>query len=218
LEAADRPDEAVAWVDRAVAAGRVSGRVGGNGYWLDPVAVGRTYLGLDRVDDALAVMSDAFSQSPGYATYRRLIDMASGVGRGHEMRTWALTQARLQAAKPFGSGATLIEIALGENDLDSAWAAAVKFGAGHEWQRLAEASARSRPLDAAELYRPGIDQDLAQGPNTKVYPGVASRLAKMKQLYASGGAPERFDEYVAQLRNEYDRRPSLMKAFDAAGL
>lgn len=218
LEAADRRDDAVAWVDRAVAAGRVSGRGGGNGYWLDPVAVGHTYLELGRVDDALAVMFGEFSQSPGFVSYRQLIGMATEVGRAQEMRTLALSEARHKAAERFGSGATLIEIALGENDLDSAWAAAEEFGTGHEWQRLAEASARSRPIDAAELYRPGIDQDLARGPNTKVYPGIASRLATMKQLYASGGAPERFDEYIADLRDEYGRRPSLMKAFVAAGL
>ena len=218
LEAADRRDEAVAWVDRAVEAGRVSGRVGGSGYWLDPGFVGRTYLELDRVDDALAVMAGEFSRAPGLASFRQLIDLATGVGRAPEMRTWALTEARRQAAKPFGSGATLIEIALGEKDLDAAWAAAEEFGAGHEWQRLAEASARSRPLDAAELYRPGIDQDLARGPDTKSYPGIARRLATMKQLYASGGAPERFDAYIASLRDQYGRRPSLMKAFDAAGL
>lgn len=218
LEAADRHQEAVMWIDRAVEAGRVRGRVGGNEYWLDPVAVARTYLELDRVDDALGVMSNEFSGSPGLATYRQLIDLASEVGREQEMRTWALTWARQQAAKPFGSGATLIEIALGEGDLDGAWAAAEEFGAGHGWQQLAKASAQSRPIDAAELYRPGIDQDLARGANTKLYPGIATRLATMKELYVGGGAGERFEEYLASIRETYGRRPSLMKALDSAGL
>lgn len=218
LEAADRHEEAVMWIDRAVEAGRVSGRVGGNEYWLDPVAVARTYLELDRVDDALAVMSNEFSRSPGLATHRQLIELASEVGREQEMRTWALTWARQQAAEPFGSAATLIEIALSEDDLDAAWEAAEEFGAGHGWQRLAAASVESRPIDAAELYRPGIDQDLARGANTKSYPGIAERLATMKQLYVRGGAVERFDEYLASIRETYGRRPSLMRALDTAGL
>ena len=35
LRAAGRPDEAIGWMDRAVAEGRVSGRMGGTESWLD---------------------------------------------------------------------------------------------------------------------------------------------------------------------------------------
>lgn len=163
-----------------------------NEYSLDPVALARTYLELDRVDDALDVMSAEFSRSPGLAAYRQLIDLASEVGRDQEIRTWALTWARQQAPKP--------------------------FGAGHGWQRLAAASAQSRPIDAAELYRPGIDHDLARGANTKSYPGVAQRLATMKQLYDEGGAEEQCDEYLSPIRETHGRRPSLTRALDTAGL
>jgi uncharacterized Zn finger protein len=206
------------WIDRAVEAGRVSGRGGGNAFWLDAVAVARTYRELDRLGDALDVMCGEFSRSPGLATYRKLIDFATEVGHEQRMRAEALALARDQASQRFGSGAALVEIALGEGDLDAAWAAAEEFGAGHQWERLAEASVESRPIDAAELYRPGIDKDLAAGANTRSYPGIASRLATMRQLYTRAGDVARFDEYVASIRDAYGRRRSLMDALDAAGL
>lgn len=218
LETAGRNDEAVTWIDRAVEAGRVSGHGGGNDYWLDPVAVARTYRDRDRVDDALQVLRREFSRSPGFATYRQLLDVANNVGRAQDMRTWALAFAREQAVTAFGSGAALVEIALGEGDLDAAWEAANEFGAGHLWQRLATSSADSRPIDAAELYRPGIDDDLAAGANSRLYPDIARRLATMKELYTRGGEVARFDEYLATIRETYKRRPSLMKALDTAGL
>lgn len=218
LEAADRDDEAVTWIDRAVEAGRVSGHGGGNEYWLDPGVVARTYRDLDRVDDALQVLRREFSRAPGFATYRQLLDLARDVGRAQDMRTWALTFAREQAITAFGSGAALVEIALGEGDLDAAWEAANEFGAGHLWQRLATASADSRPIDAAQLYRPGIDDDLAAGANSRLYPDIAKRLATMKELHTRGGEVARFEEYLASIRETYKRRPSLMRALDAAGL
>lgn len=217
LQDAGRAEEALAWIDQAVNAGRLSPR-GSNEYWLDPMEVATTYRHVGRVDDALDVLSSAFAQSPGTSTFRHLVDFAAQVNRGDEMRGWALTKAREQASHPHSNGAALIEIALAESDLDAAWEAAERFGAGHQWQKLAEASAHVRPLGAAGLYRHGIDTDLAAGPNTKLYPGIARRLAIMKDLHTAGGRPEDFAAYLASIRNTYARRPSLMKALDAQGL
>ena len=51
LRAAGRDEEAIEWMDRAVAAGRVSGHLGGNDFWLDPVTVAETYRSLGRDED-----------------------------------------------------------------------------------------------------------------------------------------------------------------------
>jgi uncharacterized Zn finger protein len=213
LRQAGREDEAVSWIDRAVAAGRLDIHDRTNSYWLGYDDVARTYRQLGRVDDAFAVLRDHFARQPGLATYRTLLDHAVEEGRWDGERTWALEQAGELASQRFGSGAALIEIALGEGDLDAAWAAATTYGAGHKWQALATASVDARPVDAAELYRPGIEKDLVH-PNSELYPDIAKRLAVMRDLYAKGDRAEEFSEHVAELRERYKRRPSFMAALD----
>ena len=218
LRAAGREDDAVAWIDRAVAAGRATGHGGaGHDYWLSPHEVARTYRAHGRADDAFEVLRADFERHPGLGTYRQLLDHAIEEDRWEADRRWALERAAELAAKPFVTGAPLIEIALGEGDLDAAWAAARAYGPGHQWQALAKASAEARPLDAASLYREGIEKDLTH-PNSPIYPDVAKRLALMRDLHEKGGAPEVFAEYVAGLRGKYKRRPALMAALDRRGL
>jgi hypothetical protein len=217
LRAGGRAEEAVAWMDRAVAAGRVSGRGGGNDYWLSPDEVARTYLELGRADDAVAVLRREFTTSAGAATFKALVSFAKPLGRADVERSWALETARELATRPYGSGAALVEIALHEKDLDAAWEAADTYGADHLWQPLADASATTYPRRAADLYRPGIEQDLGFA-DTRKYAGIAQRLAKMRDLYAAAGDSADFAHLMAQIRADYGRRPSLMAALDRRGL
>lgn len=83
---------------------------------------------------------------------------------------------------------------------------------------MAEASVGSRPIDAADLYRPEVDADLEAGADTRRCPRIAKRLARMKDLHDAAGDPGPFDEYLATIRDTYGRRPSLMRALDDAGL
>ena len=73
LRAVGRAEEAIEWMDRAVAAGRVSGRTGGNEVWLDPVVVADTYRSLGRIADGTAVLREEFARRPELATFRRLL-------------------------------------------------------------------------------------------------------------------------------------------------
>ena len=166
LRAAGRHDEALAWIDSAVAEGRLTLRSQGS-YWLDAVEVAKLYAGLGRHDDALKVLRGQFEQRPGRASYLLLLDLAAELGRWDEERAWALARAREQAAQPYVEGAALIEILLGEGDLDEAWRVAREFGAGSMWEALAVASAETRPLDAAGQYRPSVEADLTY-PDTKL--------------------------------------------------
>ena len=213
LRAAGRSEEAVAWMDGAVAAGRVRGHGGGNDYWLSPDDVANTYLELGRVDDALAVLRREFSTSAGAATFRTLVGFAASLGREEEERVWALQTARELATRPFGTGAALVEIALHERDLDAAWEAVESYGAGHLWQPLSDASASSHPRRAADLYRPRIAEDL-RFPDSKKYAGIAERLARMRDLYAAAGDQADFALMMGDIRDDYRRRPSLMAALD----
>lgn len=217
LRAAGRTQEAVAWIDRAVAEGRFSSHVGGNAYWLSPDDVARTYQGLGRIDDAIAVLRADFVRQPSVGAYRVLLDFATGVDRVDTERAWALDHARQVASDRFAAGAVLVQLCLSDGDVDAAWQAADRYGPGWAWRELADRGAEARPVDAADLYRPELEKDLRY-PNSKLYPDIAARLATMAKLYERGGRSADFASFIAQIRQDYGRRPSLMKALDAKKL
>jgi len=159
------------------------------------------------------VLRAAFTRRPGAVTYEHLLGLAARTGRSESERVWALAAARSLAKGP-GGGAALVDIALHEGDLDSAWAAAQEYGPGHQWETLAQASAESRPIQAAELYRPHIERDLASPPNTRLYSGIAQRLATMRDLYLQAGREKEFTRYIAEVRSTYKRRTALIAALD----
>jgi hypothetical protein len=217
LRAAGRPEDAVAWIDRAVADGRVTSHGGGNAYWLSPDDVARTYQGLGRIEDAVAVLRADFVRQPSVPTYRVLLDFAAGIDRADTERTWAFDHARQLASDRYAAGAVLVQLSLSEGDVDAAWLAADRYGPGWAWRELADRGAEARPVEAADLYRPQLENDLRH-PNTKLYPGIATTLATMAELYERGGRSADFASFIAQIRQDYGRRPSLMKALDAKGL
>ncbi|MBV8182686.1 MAG: hypothetical protein JO045_28625 [Mycobacterium sp.] len=215
LREAGRDDEVVNWIDRAVAKGRASSQAGGNDYWLSPSAVADTYREIGRIDDAIAVLRADFVRQPVHA-YRSLLDFAATIGRAGTERAWAFDHARELAGGP-GAGSVLVQLSLSEGDVDAAWEAADRYGPGWAWQELATQGAEARPVAAADLYRPQLENDLLR-PNTRLYPGIAATLATMAKLYERGGRSADFALYIAKVRRDYGRRPSLMKALQAKGL
>jgi hypothetical protein len=217
LRAAGRPEDAVAWIDRAVAEGRIASHGGGNEFWLSPDGVAQTYLGLSRIDDAVAVLRADFVRQPSVGAYRVLLDFAAGVDRVDTERAWVLDHARQLASDRFAAGAVLVQLSLSDGDVDAAWQAADRYGPGWAWRELADRGAEARPVDAADLYRPELEKDLRY-PNSKLYPDIAARLSAMAKLYERGGRSADFASFIAQIRQDYGRRPSLMKALDAKKL
>jgi hypothetical protein len=218
LRAAGRAEDAVGWIDRAVAEGRVSSYGGGNEFWLSPDDVAETYRGLGRIDDAVAALRADFVREPSVGAYRVLLDFAAGVDRVDTEHTWALDHARkLAASDRFAAGAVLVQLHMSDGDIDAAWQAADRYGPGWAWRELAVRGAEARPVEAADLYRPELEKDLRY-PNSKLYSDIAARLATMAGLYERGGRIADFASFIAQIRQDYGRRPSLMKALDAKGL
>ena len=110
-----------------------------------------------------------------------------------------------------------MQLSLSEGDVEAAWQAADRYGPGWAWRELADRGAEARPVEAADLYRPQLEKDLRY-PDTKLYPGIAATLATMAELYERGGRSADFASFIAQIRQDYGRRPSLMKALDAKRL
>lgn len=217
LRKARRRKEAVAWIDRAVADGRVSRFSGGNDFWLSPDDVAQTYQKLGRTDDAIAVQRAEFMRQPTVENYRALCKFATSIGHVVVERAWAFEHAEQLASNPHTAGAVLIRLYLTDGDLDAAWGAADVYGPGSAWKELAEQGAEVRPIDAADFYRPQLEKDLRH-PNSKIYPDIAARLATMGKLYEKGGRKADFAEFMTKIRHDYGRRPALMKALDAKRL
>lgn len=218
LVAAGRQAEAVTWLDRAVAANRVSG-LGSrdNPLALAPAEAVELYRRAGRPADALQVLRRHFATRPGVESWRALLELAADLGREPEERAWATAEAERIAHQPYAGGSALVQIQLAEGRLDQAWQTAERFGAGPAWEELAQASAVDRPAEAAGLYRPVVE-DLLVHADTRKYAPAAARLVTMRELYAAAGQPEVFAEYLAQLRERYARRTSLLAALARRGL
>lgn len=211
LHAAGRESEVLLWTDRAIADGRIAAD-DGNEYWLGARTVADRYAAAGRADEGLDVLRRAYRSRAGHSTFARLTSYADSIGRPGEW-DWAIAEARRLAATPGGSGAALIDIALGEDDFDLAWDAANAYGAGQQWQRLAETSRSTRPLDAARLFHPIVD-DMLQRADTRMYPKVAKQLVELRGYYDDADSADEFRAYVDDIRAAYARRPSLLKALD----
>jgi SWIM zinc finger len=120
LLAAGRRLEAVDWMDRAVAAGRVSAIAycTRNDYFVSPGQAVELYVSAGRSDDALAVLQAAFVARVGPASWHALLEFAHARGRGEEMRRWAIETAEEQASRAHGSGADLISIYFADGLVD----------------------------------------------------------------------------------------------------
>lgn len=218
LREARRDADAVAWTDRAVASGRVSGGLpGGNGFWLDPQDVADTYLSLGRGDDAIAALRTEFLRRPGASSLHLLVSVAHLLDRAGAERDWAMGQAERLASAPGRSGAALVEIHLADGDVEAARHAGRQFGAGAMWRELADAVASSDPLEAARLHEEDLWPRLTHA-NTRAYRGIAICLVVIRDLYAAAGAQDAFAALLADLRETHRRRTSLMAALDREGL
>ncbi|MEP7160705.1 MAG: DUF6880 family protein [Dermatophilaceae bacterium] len=229
LESAGRHEEALTWIEKAVEAGRVASGIG-NEFWLGVTRVARVYTDLGRTDEALALMRRQFEAHPSHVTYEELLQVADPLGCRDEQRRWALTFART-AAEQSGASAqgdasgretsggadVLIDIALGEADLEGAWAAAKEYGVGYQGLALAKASRGTYPRRAADLYLKELEPSLAYA-DSRSYRRVAANLVDIGGLFEAAGEVADFEAYVRELRETYKRRTAFIAALDAKGL
>lgn len=212
LAAAERTEDALSWLDRAVAANRIW-HADDEYHRSFDTGVGM-YLAAGRSDDALALRRRAFERVAGAHTFARLIDTAERLGLVADERAWAMATAEAQVAV-LGSGAALVEIALGERDTDAALAAAERFGAGHQWKALADAALADNPGAAAALYQEAIEEELRETGADR-YRTAVQYLRRVRDIYERLGRPHLFAAYSARIRAENSKRPTFLSAFDAA--
>jgi hypothetical protein len=208
LVAVGRSDEALAWLDRAVAAGRVW-HADDEFHRSYDTAV-RMYQDAGRLDEAVAVRRAAFVHDAGARTFAALLAAGRLVDRADAEREWALAEAERRAADRFGgNGRALIDIALYEGETHRALRAAHRYGAGGIWQQLAEACATSMPAAAAELYQEQIAELLKQT-SPRNYQLAVRYLVKVRELFAAMDQRPAFEVYLDGIREQNKRRPTFM--------
>ena len=142
----------------------------------------------------------------GWVTSAR-IDFAAGIDCADTERTWAFDHARQLASDRFAAGVVLVQLSLTEGDVDAAWLAADCYGHGWAWRELADRGAEA-----------GLPRRRAcTGRSSRTICGTPT-LATMAELYERAGRSADFVEFIAQIRQDYGRRPSPMRALDTKRL
>lgn len=214
LERARREREALAWLERGVAAFPPAGD--------DPRLRARliaAYLRDGQDADAVALAERAFADKPGPDTYDELRAVVPG-DRWAERRVTALEQIR--SAPPqslFGKSADRVVLAqLREGDLDGAWADAHETGCTWPtWLDLADASRQHDPDAAVRVYVAAADHELEQ-PGAPAYDRAVDRLCRARETLAAAGRADELGLTIVRIREEHRRRPRLMAMLDEAGL
>ena len=189
LLAAGRRDEAMAWLDRAVAAESV-----GRSFWdrpedtdivrrrLDAPRAIDLYIGAGRPDDAVALAHRLFREDPGADAYDLLLDTAGRLGHRDREREAALAWID---GRSWRDADVPIALALHEGDVERAWRAADRWGAGEAWQRLADAAPQPRPADAMRLYEEAVTRTLGRRSGRETSQRIAQFAVRLRDIAAA---------------------------------
>lgn len=184
------------------------------------------YLKRKRDDEALQLTWIQFEERPTLEHYRKLHDVAIKLGRWREQRQRALalveTAVQREAneithwkPKPTPPDWSLrVEIALSENDLDTAWQM-IQLGKCRRALLLSLAGEleKPRPDDAVTLYRriiPGVIEET----NNRAYEEAIRYLGKVGRLMQLSGTVADFGNYLASLRVQYKAKRNFIKLLD----
>jgi uncharacterized Zn finger protein len=216
LEQAGREREALAWLERGLAA-------------FPPAADSRlraqlaaAYLRDGQLEDAVALAGRAFAAEPRASTYWELREAASSLPDWPERRAAALQQLRDPAGGASRANRYLmldrsevVRAQLEEGDLEAAWADAIEGGCGVQlWRELADARRESHPDDAVRVYRRLLDNVLEQT-DVRAYREAVALLRAIRE--ALSGREADFAAEVTRVRDAHRRRPKLMSMLDAEG-
>ena len=201
LLAAGRRDEAMAWLDRAVAAESV-----GRSFWdrpedtdivrrrLDAPWAIDLYIGADRPDDAVELAHRLFRDNPGTVAYDLLLNTAERLGRRDREHEAALAWID---GRNWRDADIPITLALHEGDVERAWRAADRWGVDDAWRNLADAVPQPRPADAMRLYEEAVTRTLGRRSTRETSQRIAQFAVRLRDIAAAAdaaGAAEAADE------------------------
>jgi uncharacterized Zn finger protein len=167
-----------------------------------------------------------FWERPTLAGYTEVKELAAELRRWDELRPTLL--ARLAEEGQF---ALLTEIYLAENEVDQALQTLQQIGTravgGYAFAsmyyseplkpRVAQAAEAQRPRDALKLYLEMVNQ-LIDARGRDNYVTAASYLVRVRELYRRLSEEERWELFIADLREQHRRLRALQEELNQAGL
>jgi tetratricopeptide (TPR) repeat protein len=217
--AAGRPDDALAWAERGVAAFPDDHDGSLVGFVIDE------YQDRGRHADAMELAWGDFTRNPGSHSYCTLKDRAQRAGQWSTWRTKALAELRTQAPDPGRSGprwapvgrSEVVRALLWDDDPDAAWKDAVAGGCSDElWLELAAKREADHPRDVLSVYRGVAERRIAQKDNA-AYRQAVEVLGRLRAVTERLGEEREFGTYIAALRAAHRPKRNLMAALAAAG-
>jgi len=220
---AKQPDKALEWAERGLKAfpDRPDNR-------LRDFLVA-AYLKRGRSDEALQLTSVQFEERPGLEHYKKLKEVAGKLGVWPAQRSRALSlgaEVIARAAKtatrwnpkPSTRDYSLrVEIALWEQDLDAAWAAAHEGICDRDLLiALAGKLENSRAGDAVSLYRRVVPTIVGQT-NNAAYAEAIRLIRKVARLMKAQDQSPQFSDYLAELRVQFKAKRNFIKLLDGVG-
>lgn len=166
------------------------------------------------VKDAAAAASFVFDTWPTAANARAFQAAAGADWAAH--RETAIERLRDRAWE-------LIAYLIDDGDIRRAWAEALRAAENgsrilaEQWDDLVARYAKVDPAAVLPVMAQLIDDRLVEA-KTRVYPGAVRRMKALRKAARDAGRPEVADEYLAELRTRYARRPSLISRMDSAGV
>jgi hypothetical protein len=204
-----RDDDVLAWSTRGIA--QTSGWQVAKLYEL---ACG-VHAGRGEPLEALALRRAQHERMPSSDTYRALRSAAEALDAWPVERNAA--RETLQRADPRG----FVNALLADGEPGLAWSAAVaapQESLGPDlWLRLAESVERDRPVDALAVYE-RVAGEVLETADRRAYRSAARILARAQAAAQSAGELDAFSVYLARLREQHRRRPTLIEILDKANL
>ncbi len=165
--------------------------------------------------EVLALRRTQHERMPSSSTYRALRTAAEA------LEAWPLEQDAARATLQRTDERGFVDALLGDGELELAWRAAVaapRDALGPDlWLRLAESSERDRPADALAVYQ-GIADEVLERADRRAYRSAARILQRARAAAQAAGELDAFGDYLARLREQHRRRPTLIAILDKANL
>ncbi|MER6434422.1 hypothetical protein ABT272_43355 [Streptomyces sp900105245] len=216
LESAGRVEEALAWAERGLrecaAETHIDGRL------VDYVCV--RYAETGRAAESVAVRRDQFGRARSLAAYQQLRSAARAADCWEAERAAALATLKEDARSVRGGrygGPLLIDALLDEGDVDAAWREAAGRADDRQWEKLADLSRETHPVEALGAYLRLVK--LSKEPTgDRAYQHLAGLLLAARDCHRALGTEDAFTLFLTELRMGLKRRRKLMSILDSHGL
>ena len=165
--------------------------------------------------EVLALRRAQHERMPSSSTYRALRAAAETLDAWPVERDAARAMLRRADVRAF------VDAVLGDGEVELAWStatAAPQDALGSDlWLRLAENRQRDHPADALAVYERLADEQLERA-DRRAYRSAAWILKRAQAAAQAAGMHDEFGEYLARLRDQHRRRPTMIAILDKAGL